>query len=161
MFFLGERTASVEEGRTLAREMIASGRATAKFRQSIELQGGDPRVVENPGLLPQARSRVDVPSPAAGFITATNCQQLGIALAILGGGRAKKEDQIDAGVGLEFHRRIGDRVECGQPLVTIHYNADAKLSEAHTMIAESYEIATKPPRELPPLIRRIIEPAHS
>jgi pyrimidine-nucleoside phosphorylase len=158
MFFLGEATGSVAQGRALAQEMIASGAATAKFRQSIELQGGDPRVVEHPELLPQARSRVDVPSPAAGFITATNCERLGIALAILGGGRAKKEDHIDAGVGLEFHRRIGDRVECGQPLATIHYNSDAKLDEAHTMIAESYEIGAEPPQDLPPLIRRVIQP---
>jgi pyrimidine-nucleoside phosphorylase len=83
---------------------------------------------------------------------------LGIALAILGGGRARKEDHIDAGVGLEFHRRIGDRVECGQPLVTIHYNADTKLDEAHTIITESYEIGADPPTELPPLIRRVIQP---
>ena len=75
---------------------------------------------------------------------------------MLGGGREKKEDTIDHGVGLEFHKRIGDAVEKGEPLVTIHYNADAKLADTKAMIAASYEIAPAPPRETPPLIRRLI-----
>jgi pyrimidine-nucleoside phosphorylase len=155
MFFLGERTRDVAEGRELANAMISSGQAKAKFRQNIELQGGDPRVVEEPKRLPQPRSRVDVQSPGTGFISAANCENLGIALAILGGGREKKEDRIDHAVGLEFHRRIGDRVEKDQPLATIHYNADAKLAEAKALIAASYEIVALP-TEKPPLIRRVI-----
>src|SRR5271156_4886244 len=82
MFFLGEKTADLATGRQLAKRMIASGQAKVKFRQSIALQGGDPRVVEDPERLPQPRSLVDVSSSAAGFITATNCEQFGIALAI-------------------------------------------------------------------------------
>jgi len=54
--------------------------------------------------------------------------EFGIALAMLGGGRETKEDKIDHGVGLEFHKRIGDRVEKGEPLVTIHYNSATKLT---------------------------------
>jgi pyrimidine-nucleoside phosphorylase len=155
MFFLGEKTADVAGGRELAKAMISSGKATAKFRQNIELQGGDPRVVEEPQRLPQARSRVDVPSLSAGFVGATNCESLGIALAILGGGREKKEDPIDHAVGLEFHLRMGDRVEKGQPLATIHYNAVTKLGEAKALITESYEVVALP-TEKPPLIHRII-----
>jgi pyrimidine-nucleoside phosphorylase len=155
MFFLGEKTADVEAGRQLAKRMITGGQAKMRFREVIALQGGDPRVVEEPQRLPQARSRVDVFSPASGFISATNCENLGIALAILGGGREKKEDRIDHAVGLEFHRRIGDRVEKGRPLVTIHYNADTKLAEAKALIAGSYEIASEL-REKPSLIRRVI-----
>ncbi|HKN74960.1 MAG TPA: thymidine phosphorylase [Candidatus Acidoferrum sp.] len=157
MFFLGERTKTLAEGRHLAEKMIATGRAKEKFKQGICLQGGDERVIDDPRLLPQARSRVDVPSPSAGFITGTNCEQLGTALATLGGGREKKEDAIDHAVGLEFHKRIGDRVEKGEPLVTIHYNSDAKLAEAQNLIAASYEIGGSEPREKLPLIRRIFD----
>jgi pyrimidine-nucleoside phosphorylase len=156
MFFLGERTKTLEEGRHLAEEMIATGQAKEKFKQGIRLQGGDERVVDDPRLLPQARSHADVPSQSAGFITAINCEQLGTALATLGGGREKKEDTIDHAVGLEFHKRIGDRVEKGEPLVTIHYNSGAKLAEAQSLIAESYQIGEVPPREKPMLIHRII-----
>jgi pyrimidine-nucleoside phosphorylase len=157
MFYLGERTKSVEEGRRLAEGMIASGQAREKFKQGIRLQGGDDRVVDEPQRLPTPRSRIDIASPAAGYISGTNCQQFGIALAVIGGGREKKEDAIDHAVGLQFHKRIGDHVEKGESLATISYNADTRLAEAKALIAENYFIAQEPLREKPPLIRRVLE----
>jgi len=156
MFFLGETTRSVEEGRRLAETMIGTGQALEKLRQGIRLQGGDEQVVDEPERLPQARFHADVASAAAGYITATNCEQFGTALAMLGGGREKKEDKIDHGVGLEFHKRIGERVENGERLVTIHYNNDAKLAEAKKLIARSYMIGGSQPGEKRPLVRQII-----
>ena len=156
MFFLGERTKTLDDGRHLAEKMIATGQAKEKFKQGIRLQGGDERVIDDPQLLPQARSRADVASPSAGFIAATNCEQLGTALATLGGGREKKEDTIDHAVGLEFHKRIGDRVEKGEPLATIHYNSGAKLAEGQSLIAASYGIGEARPSENPPLIHRVL-----
>jgi pyrimidine-nucleoside phosphorylase len=156
MFYLGERTKSVVEGRALAESIIASGQAKEKFRQGIRLQGGDPRVIEEPQRMPQARHHADVPSSAAGFIISTDCDQFGIALAMLGGGREKKEDKIDHAVGLEFHKRIGDRVEKGESLATIHYNSDAKLAEAKSLIVGSYHVGESAPREKRLLIRRIL-----
>ena len=156
MFFLGERTGSVEEGRRLAEDMLASGKALGKFRDCIRLQGGDARVIDDVSLLPMAKKRVDIVSVQAGFITATHCREFGVALAMLEGGRGKKEDRIDHGVGLEFHRRIGERVTAGEKLVTIQYNSEAKLAEARAMIGASFTFgdhAAAPP----PLIRRIIE----
>jgi pyrimidine-nucleoside phosphorylase len=156
MFFLGERTKSVDEGRVLAGSLIASGHAMERFKHCIRVQGGDDLIVEQPQLLPRARSRVNVLSSAAGFIAATDCEQLGTALAMLGGGREKKEDTIDHAVGLEFHKRIGDRVEKDEPLATIHYNSDTKLVEATSLIANSYQVGEVAPREKLPLIRRIL-----
>jgi pyrimidine-nucleoside phosphorylase len=155
MFYLGERTRSVNEGRRLAESMIGSGQALEKFRENIELQGGDPRVVDDSSLLPSAISRVDVPSPRSGYISGNNCADFGVALALIGGGREKKDDPIDHGVGLEFHKRVGDRVESGEPLVTIHYNAQAMLPEAKDLIFASFQIGeVEPPSR--PLIRRIL-----
>jgi pyrimidine-nucleoside phosphorylase len=156
MFFLGDRTKSVDDGRRLAETMIASGQAKEKFKQGIRLQGGDERIVDNPQLLPQARSHAVVASPTSGFVTVINCEQLGTALATLGGGREKKEDAIDHAVGLEFHKRIGDCVEHGEPLATIHYNSGAKLAEGQNLIAASYGIGEARPSEIPPLIHRIL-----
>jgi pyrimidine-nucleoside phosphorylase len=156
MFFLGDRTKTLEEGRHLAEKMLVTGQAKEKFKQGIRLQGGDERIVDDQQLLPQARSHTDVPSPSAGFITSTDCEQLGTALAMLGGGREKKEDSIDHAVGLEFHKRIGDRIEKGERLVTIHYNSGTKLAEAQSLIAGSYQIGEIAPREKMPLIRRIL-----
>ena len=156
MFFLGEKTKSVEEGKRLAEAMVATGQALQKFRQGIRLQGGDERVVDEPQRLPQARFHEVVVSSTAGYISATHCEQLGMALAMLGGGREKKEDKIDHAVGLEFHKRIGDRVEKNEKLVTIHYNSDAKLAEAKNLISNSYVVNESPPQEKRPLVRRII-----
>jgi pyrimidine-nucleoside phosphorylase len=156
MFYLGERTKSLDEGRRLAESMIASGKAREKFKQGIELQGGDVRVIDEPQRLPKARAQVDVLSGSEGYITGTNCEHFGTALAMLGGGREKKEDGIDPGVALEFHKRIGDGIKKGESLATIHYNADGKLGEAKAMVAASYLIAPEAPRQTSPLIRRII-----
>jgi len=156
MFFLGDRTKSLDDGRLLAESMIVSGEAKRKFKHGIHLQGGDERVVDDPQLLLQANSHADVLSSSEGFVTGTNCQDFGTALAMLGGGREKKEDSIDHAVGLEFHKRIGDRVEKDEALATIHYNSGAKLAEARNLIAESYKIGETAPSQERPLIRRIL-----
>jgi pyrimidine-nucleoside phosphorylase len=153
MFYLGERTQSVDQGRELANELIENGKAKEKFRQGIVLQGGDARVIDEPERLPSAKSRVDVVAGSAGFVESVECEQLGLALAILGGGRETKESTIDYGVALEFHRRIGDRVAQGAPLVTIHYNDDARLEQAKSMIEASYRIKPDEPKFKPMLIR--------
>src|SRR5271157_3346509 len=70
MFHLGERTATVEAGERLARELIASGAAREKFRRMIELQGGDARVVDDPGRMPQARYHAEIASAASGYVGA-------------------------------------------------------------------------------------------
>jgi len=158
MFFLGDRTKSVDEGRDLAEKMIATGQAREKLRQNIKLQGGDPRVIDEPDRLPKARFQGDVPSLVSGDISGTNCEQFGIALAILGGGREKKEDAIDHAVGLEFHKRIGDRVEKGEALATIHYNDATRLAEAQHLISANYFISQEAPRAKRPLIRRVLGP---
>ncbi len=156
MFFLGDRTRSVEEGRSLAEKMVATGQALEKLRQGILLQGGDACVLDEPHRLPQARFHAEVTAAGAGYITATNCENFGIALAMLGGGRERKEDQIDHGVGLEFHKRIGDRVEKNEKMVTIHYNSDAKLAEAKNLIGSGYVVSERAAQEKRPLVRRII-----
>jgi thymidine phosphorylase len=156
MFYLGEKTSNVAEGRKLAEELIATGAARDKFKENIRLQGGDQRVIDDPTLLPRATSQDVVTSTAKGCLEATDCERLGIALAILGGGRETKEDRIDHAVGLMFHKRLGDAVEKGEPLVTIHYNSGAKLAEAKRLIGESFLISDEHSTAAKPLIRRIL-----
>ena len=156
MFFLGEKAKSVEEGRRLAEKMVATGQALEKLRRGIRLQGGDECIVDEPERMPQARFHAEVAGQTSGYVSGIHCEHLGTALAMLGGGRERKEDKIDHAVGLEFHKRIADRVEKGEKLVTIHYNSDAKLAEAKTLIASSYVVSESAPREKRPLVRRII-----
>ena len=159
MLCLGGRSATVGEGRELAGEMISSGRALGKFGEIIRLQGGDAAVVGHPNRLPQARHRLDVPSPSSGHVASIQCEQIGVASVLLGGGRDKKEDMIDPAVGLVVHKKIGDTVKTGEPLCTLHYNADSRLAEARRLVEQSFRIgAGGPPAALGErrLVRRVI-----
>jgi len=156
MFFLGQRVKSVEEGKKLSADLIASGLARGKFREIVGLQGGDVGVIDDPRRLAHARQTLDVTSPADGFIAETQCEQLGAACVVLGGGREKKEDTIHPAVGLEFHKRIGDAVERGEPLCTLHYNAEGRLEEARNLVETAYQIEQEKPKVVPPLIHRVI-----
>src|SRR5579862_2905295 len=140
MFYLGARVETIDEGKKLASDLIASGQAREKFREIVGLQGGDVGVVDDPRRLKRARQTLDVTSPSAGFIAATQCEQLGIACVVLGGGREKKDDTVDPAVGLTFHKRIGETVERGEPLCTLHYNADTRVAEARHLVETAYRI---------------------
>jgi pyrimidine-nucleoside phosphorylase len=156
MFFLGERVKTVEEGKKLSADLIASGQAREKFRDIVGLQGGDVGVVDDPRRLAHARQTLPITSQADGFVASIQCEQLGTAGVILGGGREKKEDQIDPAVGLEFHKRIGDTVTRGEPLCTLHYNSEARLAEAKHLAQTAYRIQPEKPASLPSLIYRVI-----
>jgi pyrimidine-nucleoside phosphorylase/thymidine phosphorylase len=155
MLVLGGRTKSVDGGRELAGEMIASGRARDTFREVVKLQGGEPRILEDPGLLPKAKHTARLPAKRSGYVTAIHCEQVGLASMILGGGREQKEDSVDPGVGLVLETKIGDAVRAGENLCTIHYNLDARLVTATRLLAESFEIGDRTPSRLP-LVRKII-----
>jgi len=156
MFKLGGASASVEEGRQRAAEIISSGLGLEKFREMVRRQGGDARVVDEPSRLPQSRHKSDVLSPRDGFVTAIQCEQVGVASMMLGGGREKKEDSIDPAVGLVLHKKLGERVARGEPLCTVHYNAEARVAAARQMIDASYQIADQPPAAVPPLVHGFI-----
>jgi pyrimidine-nucleoside phosphorylase len=156
MFFLGERVKTLDEGKKLSTDLIASGQAREKFREIVGLQGGDVGVVDDPHRLAHARQTLAVVSSDAGYIAAIQCEQLGVAGVILGGGREKKEDKIDPAVGLEFHKRIGDAIERGEPLCTMNYNSDARLAEARRLVETAYRIEPEKPKSLPPLVYRVI-----
>ncbi len=155
MFYLGERVASVDEGKRLAADQIASGRAKEKFREIIRLQGGDDRVVDHPERLAKAQYTAEVTSPANGCVQITDCEKLGRACIALDAGRNTKEDAIDPAVGLVFHRKRGDAVRQGEVLCTIHYNSPERLDDARRLVAASFQITREAPKPQP-LVRRVI-----
>ena len=156
MFFLGDASASVAEGRQLAEKTIASGRALVRFRQMVELQGGDPRVVDDPTRLVVAPHKVDVVSSRGGFVSAIACESVGTACVILGGGREKKEDSVDPAVGIVVHKKIGDAVAQGEALCTILCHSDAQAAGAKKLLESSYSIADVAVGHRPALIHRAI-----
>ncbi len=157
MLHLGGAAKSIADGRQRSADLISSGKALEVFRQMIELQGGDAGVIDDPKKLPQAQRTVQVKADSEGYISAMQCEQIGTACVILGGGRERKEDSIDPAVGIVLHKKVGDAVAKGEPLATIHYNAEARAARAAQLIAESCSIADAPPGSKPPLIHQIIE----
>jgi pyrimidine-nucleoside phosphorylase len=156
MLYLAGRTPSVDAGRKLADELIRNRSALKKFREIVVQQGGDPAAIDDPKHLPQAQHRIPILSPASGFVASIQCEQVGIASLVLGGGREKKEDQIDPAVGLVLHKKVGDPVQKGEPFCTVHYNWDARLSSAQSLLQQAYRIAEKPSAVRRPLIHRVI-----
>jgi thymidine phosphorylase len=156
MFFLGGATKTVALGKRLADEIITSGKAFERFRQMVEMQGGDIRVIDDPSQLPSTEHRVDVPSLQAGYVTSIACEQVGSACVILGGGRERKEDSIDPAVGIVVHKKIGDTVSVGEALCTIHCHSDEQGARAKQLLRESYRISSIPPAQKQPLIHRVI-----
>jgi pyrimidine-nucleoside phosphorylase len=156
MFYLGGASKTVAQGKQISEEIISSGKAFERFRHMVELQGGDISTIDDPTRLPGTEHRVDVPSPRAGYVTAIQCEQVGTACVILGGGRERKEDSVDPAVGIVVHKKIGDKVSAGEPLCTIHCHSDAQAVRARKLLEESYDIAAAPPPHKSPLIHRVI-----
>jgi pyrimidine-nucleoside phosphorylase len=156
MFYLGDASKTVAEGKQLSEQIIASGKAFERFRQMVELQGGDISAIDDPTRLPGTDHRVEVPSRQAGYVTAIACEQVGTACVILGGGRERKEDSVDPAVGVVVHKKIGDKVSAGESLCTIHCHSDGQAARAKTLLEESYQIAAAAPADKTSLVHRVI-----
>jgi pyrimidine-nucleoside phosphorylase len=157
MFVLGGVADSVSDGKTRAAELLQSGQALEKLRQMVKLQGGDEGVIDNPERLPRSRYTLTVNSPASGWIASINCEAVGAACVVLGGGREKKEDGIDPTVGIVLHRKAGDAIRAGETLCTVHYNSEARARRAQEMLLNSYHVADEAaPVRKKMLVHRVI-----
>ncbi|AEJ23722.1 pyrimidine-nucleoside phosphorylase [Weissella koreensis KACC 15510] len=106
-----------------AREMlmrtIEDGSALVKFGEMITAQGGDNRVLGNYNLMPHAKFEVELTAPRTGYLSRLDADAVGISSMRLGGGRTKKDDVLDYGVGITLHKKLGDAVTEGESLMTI------------------------------------------
>jgi pyrimidine-nucleoside phosphorylase/thymidine phosphorylase len=156
MFHLGGTADTVAQGKVEAERLIASGKPLDKFRQMVALQGGDVGALDEPDRLPRAKYRHDVRSPEDGYVAAMDCEAVGTACVVLGGGREKKEDAVDPAVGIVLHRKVGARVAAGEPLCTVHSNSETRSALASKLLLESYRIAHDPAIEKKSLVHQII-----
>lgn len=149
MLVLGRRANSLEVARSMAESAVANGSAWQTFRRLVAAQGGDVSYVDSPQKLENARVVETVPSPESGFLSQINARVVGEASVDLGAGRAKKGDPIDHAVGFEILRKVGDRVETGQPLFVIHANDAAKLAQARQSVLAAHAFSPSPVAPLP------------
>jgi pyrimidine-nucleoside phosphorylase len=149
MLRLGGKVANEDEGRKLAEEALDTGRAWQTFRTLVRAQGGDLAYVDDPELLPRASLVEPVLAQVSGYAQEIHARLVGEASVHLGAGRLRKGDPIDHAVGILVHTKVGERVEDGQPLFTIHANDQASLAEARQTLLEAAIICEQPVDPLP------------
>lgn len=148
MVVAGEKAKTTEEARQLLEENLKNGKALAAFKTFLESQGGDGRVITHPELLPEATYKIELPAQAKGYIAEITANEVGAAAMMLGAGRETKDSVIDLAVGIVLHKKIGDPVEIGEPLLTIHANRediDAVKQKLNQHIKISEQPVTPPP----------------
>ncbi|ADO58605.1 MULTISPECIES: pyrimidine-nucleoside phosphorylase [Paenibacillus] len=124
MVFLAGKADSLENAKEKLKEVIRNGKALEKFKEFIANQGGDASVVDHPERLPQAQYLIEVPAKQDGVVAEIVADEIGTAAMLLGAGRATKESEIDLAVGLMLNKKVGDAVQKGDSLVTIHANRE-------------------------------------
>jgi pyrimidine-nucleoside phosphorylase len=157
MLMLTGKAADANAALTLALETLSSGAAWHRFRDMVEAQGGDVRYIEEPELLPKARLVEPVLAPRSGYLSAVNAAEIGMAVVTLGGGRERKGDPIDHSVGVIVHYKVGDLVQKGAPLFTVHANDAGKLAVARERVLAAHTFSDSPVNRLPLFYRRIAE----
>lgn len=124
MVILAGKAKTSEEAKEMLLDAIHSGKALAKFKEFLANQGGDASIVDDLTKLPQAKYKIELPAKQSGYISKMVADEIGVASMILGAGRATKEDVIDLAVGLVLHKKVGDKVEEGESILTIYSNRE-------------------------------------
>lgn len=154
MVVMGGKAKTPEEARRLLEQTITDGTAYDRFKAMVIAQGGDPRVMDDYQVMPQAKYQIPYPAKRDGVVTKLAADEIGTASMLLGGGRQKADDELDYSVGIELHHKLGDTVKAGEPLLTIYSNRQT-IEDVERLLDESIEVSDH--GEQPTLIHEIIE----
>lgn len=141
MVVLAGKAANSAEARAILEANLKNGQAIEKFKVFLQAQGGNPNVVDDLSLLPEARYKVVLSASESGSVAAIDANNLGIAAMMLGAGRETKESVIDLAVGIVLHKKVGDKVKSGQALLTIHTNRSDELDQIKEKLLQSIVIS--------------------
>lgn len=153
MVVLAKKADTLDEAKEKLIEVMKNGKALEKFKEFLENQGGDSSIVDQPEKLPQAPYKIEVPAKESGVVAEIVADEIGVAAMILGAGRATKEDDIDLSVGIMLNKKVGDRVEKGDSLVTLHANRE-DVANVMEKIYDNIRIADH--ADAPTLIHTVI-----
>lgn len=155
MVYLAEKAESLEEARRLLEKNIDNNEALKKFKIFIKNQHGDQTVIDELTRLPQAKYQTELLSKSSGYIKEITANEIGKAAMVLGAGRETKDSVIDLGVGIVLHKKVGDFVQVGDALLTIH-SKDKNIEPIKSMLLKNIFI-TNQTVEKSPLIFQVIK----
>lgn len=155
MLALGGLVEDALQGRELVARAIDSGAAWQKLRQMVHAQGGDVRYLDEPQRFPVARIVRPVSAPCSGYLARVQTDEIGMAVVGLGGGRLQKGDSIDHAVGLLLHLKVGEWINSGEPLFTLHANDEARCAEAEQRVLAALSFSETPVEPLPLFYKRV------
>ena len=138
---IGQRAKDLIEGRALAEKCIVDGSALEKFRVLVQAQGGDVSYIDDISRFRRAKYVDVVNAPRSGFISQVHARLVGEAAVELGAGRTKKGDPVDHAVGFIIHKKVGDKVEAGEPLFEIHATNETKFEEARKAVLAAHKFS--------------------
>ena len=146
---------TMEDATAKIRDALTSGAGLEKFRECIEHQGGDPKVVDDYSRMPSASHKEVFAAPTKGFVTGLDAGLIGRASVVLGAGRDRVEDPVDPGVGIMLLKKPGDEVAAKEPILEVHHRSNRGLQACMDMLQRAVTIADKATK-MPPLIRDAI-----
>jgi pyrimidine-nucleoside phosphorylase len=147
MIFLAKLVPTLDEGRELAQQKLLDGSGYRKFKEVIEAQGGNPKVLDQFELLPNATGVREISSPRAGYISAIDAEGIGRASSLIGAGRNTKEDAIDPAVGVILEVKVSQKVDAGAVLCRLYYTGEENVEEASQQIEDAFRISAAAPEE--------------
>ena len=145
MLLVGKVAPDRPDAKRRVAEARASGVGLERFQRIIEGQGGDPRVVDDYGRLPQVPGRHEVTADRGGYVVRLDAELVGRASVALGAGRDRIEDSIDPAVGIMVRATVGDRVGAGDPVLELHYRDPGRLNAALALLARAVTIGDDRP----------------
>ncbi|MFN2222164.1 MAG: thymidine phosphorylase [Chloroflexota bacterium] len=149
LLVLASKCETLEQGKQLATAVRDDGRALAKFRSMVAAQGGDVGMVDNPDALPLAEFREDVLAPRSGYVAEIDAGDIGWSCVKLGGGRMVKSAKIDPAVGAIIPIKVGDRLDAGDLIGTVHAEDEASMALARQELVRSITWSEEPVAPLP------------
>jgi pyrimidine-nucleoside phosphorylase len=155
MLVLGGVASSRDAARRAMEVAISSGKAARKFQEIIEAQGGNPGVVDDPAVLPQARACELFLAPRSGVIGRVEPRAVGRGVTALGGGRTRMEDLVDPSVGFVITAKPGDVVQQGEPLATVFARDRAGVETGLATLRQAIGIADEAELPLPLISHRV------
>lgn len=159
MVLHGGQASQYDEAQALVRSKLQSGEALLKFRQFVEAQGGDARIVDDASLLPQAPQRHAVPTSISGFVQQIDAEAIGRVAMLLGAGRATKTSTIDYAVGIVLQHKVGEYVQAGEPLAVLHVNEaltdQQQVQQLEQAVQQAFRLGETQP-VVQPLILNVI-----